>query len=129
MIKFASGDRIGINFKINISQLIKTVYISPYASPLLNPIIENILKKYQLDVLKIDKSFVSDMDINHQHYLIVESTIALAQKMHVKVVAEGVETMAQADFLRQLGCPKFQGYLFAKPMPAADIPAFLQTEL
>jgi len=47
---------IGINFKINISQLIKTVYISPYASPLLNPIIENILKKYQLDGIKVINS-------------------------------------------------------------------------
>ncbi|WP_133178232.1 EAL domain-containing response regulator [Shewanella decolorationis] len=66
--------------------------------------------------IKIDKSFVSDMDINHQHYLIVESTIALAQKMHVKVVAEGVETAAIAGILSALGCDVAQGYLYSPPI-------------
>ncbi|MDV5390070.1 EAL domain-containing response regulator [Shewanella xiamenensis] len=66
--------------------------------------------------IKIDKSFVSDMDINHQHYLIVESTIALAQKMHVKVVAEGVETAAIAAILTALGCDVAQGYLYSPPI-------------
>ncbi|MBP7663141.1 MAG: EAL domain-containing response regulator [Shewanella sp.] len=66
--------------------------------------------------IKIDKSFVSDMDINHQHYLIVESTIALAQKMHVKVVAEGVETSAIELILSELGCDVTQGYLYSPPI-------------
>ena len=66
--------------------------------------------------IKIDKSFVSDMDINHQHYLIVESTIALAQKMHVKVVAEGVETSAIEAILSELGCDVAQGYLYSPPI-------------
>ncbi|MCU8076873.1 EAL domain-containing protein [Shewanella sp. SM29] len=66
--------------------------------------------------IKIDKSFVSDMDINHQHYLIVESTIALAQKMHVKVVAEGVETSAIELILSELGCDVAQGYLYSPPI-------------
>lgn len=66
--------------------------------------------------IKIDKSFVSDMDINHQHYLIVESTIALAQKMHVKVVAEGVETSAIEAILSELGCDVAQGYLYSPPV-------------
>ncbi|MDT3296563.1 EAL domain-containing response regulator [Shewanella sp. SP2S2-6] len=66
--------------------------------------------------IKIDKSFVSDMDINHQHYLIVESTIALAQKMHVKVVAEGVETSAIETILSELGCDVAQGYLYSPPI-------------
>ena len=66
--------------------------------------------------IKIDKSFVSDMDINHQHYLIVESTIALAQKMHVKVVAEGVETSAIEAILSEVGCDVAQGYLYSPPV-------------
>lgn len=66
--------------------------------------------------IKIDRSFVSDMDVNHQHYLIVESIIALAQKMHVKVVAEGVETATIAAILCGLGCDIAQGYLYSPPI-------------
>jgi EAL domain-containing protein (putative c-di-GMP-specific phosphodiesterase class I) len=78
------------------------------------------LKRLPLDEIKIDRSFVNDVLHDSNDASIVQTVLLLARSLSLKVVAEGVETAAQRDFLSQHGCPYFQGYLFGRPMPAAD---------
>lgn len=70
--------------------------------------------------LKIDRSFVSRIELEGSDRLLVESTVALAHRLGLRTVAEGVETPAQLEFLQRLGCNMAQGFLFAKPMPMAE---------
>ena len=69
------------------------------------------------DVIKIDRSFVADLHTNHANATLVTATTAMAQALGIKVVAEGVETSEELEFLREIGCDEVQGYLIAKPMP------------
>jgi PAS domain S-box-containing protein/diguanylate cyclase (GGDEF)-like protein len=71
--------------------------------------------------LKIDRAFVNGMTAGPQGRVLVSSIVALAHALNLKVVAEGVETLAQADLLRQMGCDEGQGYLFSRPVPAAAL--------
>ena len=71
--------------------------------------------------LKIDRAFVTDLDSSDDARAIVSTVIRMAHKLNLRVVAEGVETEAQRDCLVKLGCDELQGYLFAKPMPAAAL--------
>ncbi len=71
-----------------------------------------------LDQLKIDKSFVRDVLSDPSDAAIAISILTLAQALNLEVVAEGVETEGQLQFLLQNGCKAFQGYLFGKPVPA-----------
>lgn len=75
--------------------------------------------------IKIDRSFVCDIDTNEQHRLIVESTIALAKKMLVNVVAEGIETESVLNILDDLGCDIAQGYLYSPPMEGRYLQAWV----
>jgi EAL domain-containing protein (putative c-di-GMP-specific phosphodiesterase class I) len=79
------------------------------------------LKSLPVDTLKIDRSFVDGLGHESQDTAIVHSIIALASTLKLSVTAEGIETPAQRSQLRQLGCGRGQGYLFARPMPAADL--------
>ena len=81
------------------------------------------LHRFPIDVLKIDRSFVRDMQQEGRNYQVVETIITLSNQLGLAVVAEGIETPAQLDWLRQLGCKFGQGFLFAKPAPAATITA------
>jgi diguanylate cyclase (GGDEF)-like protein/PAS domain S-box-containing protein len=83
------------------------------------------LHKYHVDYLKIDKSFVAEMTTNSSDRAIVEAIIAMAHKLSMKVVAEGVETVEQRDLLIAAGCDLGQGYLFARPMPAGEFRDYL----
>jgi len=74
------------------------------------------LRKYPFDVLKIDRSFVKDITDDHADRELISATIAMAHGLGLKVVAEGVETSEQYDFLRTLNCDFAQGYLFSKPV-------------
>ncbi|MGE5468197.1 MAG: EAL domain-containing protein [Ignavibacteria bacterium] len=79
------------------------------------------LRRLPIDVIKIDRSFVMNADRVEEDAQIVRTIVALAQTLKMVVVAEGVETEAQASLLRTLGCDAVQGYLYAKPAPAAEI--------
>ena len=78
------------------------------------------LRRLPLDELKIDRSFVSNLVEDPNNAAIVESMVAISQAFGLRVIAEGVETEAEARFLRRLGCRYHQGYLYARPLPADE---------
>jgi EAL domain-containing protein (putative c-di-GMP-specific phosphodiesterase class I) len=86
------------------------------------------MKRLPIDALKIDQSFVRDLEVDGSDREIVRTIVSIAQTLQLAVIAEGVETEMQALLLRQMGCHAYQGYLFAKPMPLADFSAFLGRE-
>lgn len=81
------------------------------------------LKKFNIDYLKIDRSFVRDLETDPGDRAIAEAIVAMAHRLGLKVIAEGVETEGQRDLLAAVGCEYVQGYLYAKPMP---VEAFLE---
>lgn len=83
------------------------------------------LKLFPIDIIKIDRSFVKDIESDENDAAICEITMLLAQKLGKQVVAEGVETQEQLDFLTKIGCQWIQGYLFSKPLPAAQARKFI----
>lgn len=83
------------------------------------------LKKYPTDFLKIDKSFVHSMSEDSHDKVLCEAIIVMAQKLGIKVVAEGIETQEQRHILQQMGCEFGQGYLFAKPLKHHDFDILL----
>ena len=83
----------------------------------------NYLKQFPIDVLKIDRSFVDGLPEGEQDAQIASAIIAMAHSLKLAVIAEGVETQAQLDFLREHHCDEVQGYLLGKPMPAAQFTA------
>ncbi|SDE49331.1 sensor domain-containing protein [Desulfuromonas thiophila] len=84
------------------------------------------LKHFPLNRLKIDRSFVKDLTSDSDDAVIIEAIIALAHSLRLQVVAEGVETPAQLEFMRRHGCDDVQGYLLGRPMPADELMRFLQ---
>jgi predicted signal transduction protein with EAL and GGDEF domain len=85
------------------------------------------LKRFPLDVLKIDQSFVRQLCTDQDDLAIVRAIISLAHSLGLSLIAEGVETVAQESLLRDMGCQEIQGYLHAKPMPASDVSGWLAT--
>jgi len=75
------------------------------------------LKRFPVDTLKIDRSFVSEVTSDPDDAALVTGIIALAHSLRLKVVAEGVETTEQRDFLLRCDCDSFQGYLLSQPVP------------
>jgi len=84
------------------------------------------LKHFPIDRLKIDRSFVKDLNVDPDDAIIVEAIIALAHGLRLNVVAEGVETADQLEFMRQRGCDEIQGFVVARPMPADEFERYLQ---
>ncbi|WP_440974722.1 putative bifunctional diguanylate cyclase/phosphodiesterase [Pseudomonas koreensis] len=83
------------------------------------------LKRLPIDKIKIDRSFIRDIATDHHDAAITQGIISMAHHLSLRVVAEGVETKSQIDFLKGSRCDIFQGYYFAKPMPSADLEAFI----
>ena len=85
----------------------------------------SLLKKFPIDVLKIDRSFVREITSNSEDKAIADAIIALGRALDLTIVAEGVETAEQEAFLRAHHCDQIQGYLVSKPVPADEFAAFM----
>ena len=86
------------------------------------------LKRLPVEVLKIDRSFVEDLTENPEARKVVGGIVDLAHALNLHTVAEGIETKAQLEMLKALGCELGQGYLFSRPVPAGDIPRLLSPQ-
>ena len=85
------------------------------------------LQKLPLDRLKIDRAFIKDLP-DQDNGAIAALVVALGAKLGLKTIAEGVETQAQADFLKQLGCDEVQGFMYAKPMPEVELIQYIDSK-
>jgi EAL domain-containing protein (putative c-di-GMP-specific phosphodiesterase class I) len=85
------------------------------------------LVDFPLDALKIDRSFVAGLGVHAQHTAVTEAVVALAGRLDLGVVAEGVETVRQLDAVRDMGCDYGQGYLWSEPVPAEGILAIARS--
>ena len=79
------------------------------------------LKRLPINTLKIDKSFIDNIDTNEREKVIVDGIILLAQKIGLDVIAEGAETKNQIELLKGMGCNQIQGYYFSRPLSACEI--------
>lgn len=84
------------------------------------------LRRFPLDIIKIDRSLVTDIEREEDVAMIARAVISLGQSLRKTVVAEGVENAAQFDFLRFQGCDEFQGYLISRPLPLEDFRTLLE---
>jgi EAL domain-containing protein (putative c-di-GMP-specific phosphodiesterase class I) len=84
------------------------------------------LKRFPLDTLKVDRTFVRDITVDPDDAAIVSSIIGLAHNLRLKVIAEGVENEEQLAYLRKHGCDRVQGYYFGEPLPAEDFSELLK---
>ncbi len=86
------------------------------------------LKHFPLDVLKIDRSFIKDVEVSPDSVAIVKAILAMAKSLNFSVIAEGVETEPQLDFLKRNGCDAMQGFYFSPPLPAMGMTQLLQAK-
>ena len=77
----------------------------------------NMLQKYEFDLIKFDMRFMREFNLSKKNHIILRELIQMATKLGIDTVVEGVETIEQVKFLREIGCSKLQGYFFAKPIP------------
>jgi len=89
----------------------------------------NYLRRFPVDILKIDQSFVRDIETTESAAAVARSIVAIGHSLHLKVIAEGVETMGQAKFLYENGCDEIQGYLIARPQPADKLQEWIARPL
>jgi len=82
----------------------------------------NYLKRFPVDTLKIDRTFIRDLAEGNDDAAIVSAIVSMAQKLEIDVVAEGVENQEQVEFLRSVGCCVVQGFFYAKPCPGGEVP-------
>jgi EAL domain-containing protein (putative c-di-GMP-specific phosphodiesterase class I) len=83
------------------------------------------LKRFPIDTLKIDRSFVRDLGTNPEDQGLTEAIITMGKTLKLRLVAEGVETREQAHFLHRRGCDELQGFFFGRPVPAREFEAFV----
>jgi diguanylate cyclase (GGDEF)-like protein/PAS domain S-box-containing protein len=84
------------------------------------------LKRFPVDVLKIDRSFVHDLAAGEEDAAMVDAIISLARGLHMRVIAEGVETPAQLAYLREQGCDEVQGFLYSRALPVPEVEQILR---
>ena len=84
------------------------------------------LHSFPFEALKIDRSFVANLEHGKEHINMIETIVAIAHNFNMEIVAEGVETIEQQNLLHQLGCERLQGFLFSKPLPADEISKILE---
>jgi len=82
------------------------------------------LKKFNIYKLKIDQSFIRDINVDPEDKAIVAAIISMAKSLGLQTIAEGVETIGQLDYLHEQGCDEIQGYYFSKPLPIEEFEAF-----
>ncbi len=87
------------------------------------------LKRFPIDTLKVDRSFIRELPADSEDRAIAEAIIAMGKTLSLTVVAEGVETREQQDFLRERACDQMQGFFFSKPVAAADFAELLRTHV
>lgn len=86
------------------------------------------LQKFPVDVIKIDKSFIDQLDYRDaKATAVTDAILQMAKRLDMQTVAEGVETLEQARYLKARGCTIGQGYLFSRPLPASEVPTFMST--
>lgn len=83
------------------------------------------LRRLPIGGVKIDRSFISEIELSKESRAIVEGIILMAHKLDLKVIAEGVETKRELEILKEIGCDFAQGYLFSKPVPKTEIEKLL----
>jgi EAL domain-containing protein (putative c-di-GMP-specific phosphodiesterase class I) len=86
------------------------------------------LKRFRVHTLKIDKSFIQEVNTNDESAAIVTALLAMSRGLNIRTLAEGVETAEQLAFLQQHGCNEIQGYLFSKPLPADIFQRLLEAD-
>ena len=86
------------------------------------------LRKLPVDTVKIDRSFVREIPDSKDDALIAQTIVAMAHSLNLSLVVEGIENIRQLQFFRQQGCRLVQGYLFSKPVPAAELLELLHTQ-
>lgn len=80
----------------------------------------NVLKDIEIDILKIDKLFFENLEVNERAQIIVDTIVQMCKRLNIKTVAEGIETEAQVKFLEKIQCDMIQGYYFSKPLPIEE---------
>ena len=88
----------------------------------------SLMKRFPIDTLKIDRSFVIDLPSDFEDQAITQAIISMGKALGMTIIAEGVETVEQEAFLRSHACDEMQGFLFSKPLPAREMANLLRTE-
>jgi len=86
------------------------------------------LQRFPIDKLKIDRTFINDVTSSNDDASIVSAIVSLGHTLNLKVIAEGVETPEQLEFLQMLGCDQYQGYHYSRPMPAAEFAELIRRD-
>ena len=114
-----TDDFINLNASLNrIKELGYSLWLDDFGSGYSSL---NVLKDYQFDVVKIDMRFLSNLESSEKAQSLLGSIIDMAGRIHMLTLTEGVETKAQAEFLKKIGCERLQGYLFGKPVPKEEL--------
>jgi EAL domain-containing protein (putative c-di-GMP-specific phosphodiesterase class I) len=87
----------------------------------------NYLRQFPVETLKIDRQFVQQLNSDVKNVIIIKTLIELAQRLNLKVIAEGIETEEQMNFLKEQYCDEGQGYFFARPMSASQFEEYMQS--
>lgn len=123
---YASVSEVGIDFLLKLHDSGVTLLVDDFGSGVSS---FSTIRDYDFDIIKLDMGFIQKIGNNKKNNNIVISLIELAHRLDMKVVAEGVETKEQADFLRTYGCDYIQGYYYSKPLPQEEFEKKLEENI